>query len=176
MRLNTRLPSASVPRPHLRSGSSGFKVKSRIPRCGDTFQRASWELITKGEGRATVHLCLSVAGRARRQGPGAAGDPAAGEPAGRLWKAPLTSETGERSGAGRRASGEADGEAARPASRVPGLHPRRRARLPQPRPGPPPTAREGRHPAGGGLGEPARAAPPGLGSASFPARARLARC
>ena len=126
-------------------------------------------------GGSTVHLRVPAAGSwaARCQEP--PGTPRRGRTPGRYRKVPLTS--GMAGGTARRAEGErlhgrrgSWRSIPRPWT-VPGAA----APLPQPRPGPPPTARGGRHPAGGDLREPARAAPPALGRASFPARARLAR-
>lgn len=126
-------------------------------------------------GGSTVHLRVPAAGS------GAAGSRSLREPRGEgapqvaSGRSPLP--LGRAGGKARRAEGERlhGRRGSRRSIPRPGTAPGAAAPLPQPRPGPPPTARGGRHPAGGDLREPARAAPPAPGRASFPARARLAR-
>lgn len=181
------LRSASDTRPHLRQKSAEFRLKSGLRDAETTlFNACPWGLSTKERGKGTwcVERTVPSTSAFRRRGgwggrvPGAAGDPAVGAPAGSLPERSSYLWDRRARWRGRRVSWAA--------MRQRTEHPASRDCAPRP----PPPARHSRSPArvrprrreeggtrraAGGLREPARAAPPALGSASFPARARLAR-
>lgn len=189
------LRSASDTRSHLRQESAEFRLKSGLRDAETTlFNACPWGLSTKERGKGTgcVQRTVPSTSAFRRPGgwggrvPGAAGDPAAGAPAGSLperssylWDRRARWRGGE--------VGEWPGPrwGSVPSIPRPGTAPPApRAPLPQPRPGPPPTARGGRHPAGGGGGgsgslrgppRPLWAAHPSLPAPGWPATGRETR-
>ena len=178
------LPSASDTRPHLRQESAEFRLKSGLRDAETTlFNACPWGLSTKERGKGTgcVERTVPSTSAFRRRGgwggrvPGAAGDPAAGAPAESLPEgSSYLWDRRARWRGGRVAWGAVRQHTEHPASRDCAPRPPRAA--PAAPPGPAPYGAGRAAPGGrGGLREPARAAPPALGSASFPARARLAR-